>query len=1238
METFGKIKGFVKQVGKAIVALPLVIKLVTILSILVLTSTVFSWVLEVVFGGNTPTVIYEDLEIEDVAELIQIKGNKTTGYYLDFVDDIDEKLEDIIETINTSGWYHDVPGDVDFLKKLIQAEVVTKFPNLGGEIPEGESGFQGVINVKRVTPNKAVGELKNTGQGETSVLEPESSFTDVSLTPREEEIQSWEEGKQLVLYNNAYVYEEDANVWIKKENEDSSYVIIDKDDKVTYTGNYEKVEDHLNDTVVFYVEVKSGDITGYIRSKDINIRSSDGDYIKEEDETDSDEPPSLTPEFDAPSVNPSNDSFTILDQTGSTETTPRTNATVSSRAKDSSGREIVGEEGDQFTVAIAAGHNNTDDKGATSTSGDLIEEELTIQVAERVQELIESTYSNVTVVQTGSTSSNPGGIKVSERTELARQANPDLCIQIHFNAADSADGNGVEVIYKEGDGYSQQLAEILSDSISSAMGLENRGAGADTEIAAVGSLGIIENSASSGFPSVVTEGGFLTGNVDADVIRNNGVEKYAQGIVNGIKNYLEADHSGYSATEDGVSEVTSSIESRVVNMKYVTPEEFETLKASGNVEEATKYFTLNEDNKLVSLTWSLNADGNVTIKENSAMDFRTALQNYHMPFEYLLFYYIDTGYEDFSLKLADIVLDSEIVIALQDNVTTTETIADTEIKVETSSNEGSAEGVAHDWQVDSSQHMETITETCSTKTDITYIETWCVKTYKDNSYSEHVLNMGDQDEIIVNVPGQVIYTPGGRTLSAETIIVDGESRDTGLDDEDGNDIMYTYTAKQRTATTINTLRNTYDSGGDMKVEPATDKYVDLYIEEHMNKRMQEYWFFKLVEDNEKTANLLDLTKYLMFLASNTNYGVTEFDFEIYSLKNFNEVSSVGQIPLYTPVLSREDFIAAMEAYSYNSSYETNFKANAALIYDVSVENGINPELVVVTAQTEQQYIAGGGAYNYWGIAVYNGSSSGSGFASLADGIAGYASVVKSYETDASYASQISALAEARQAAGCSPLGYGQPGTLSGMQSLYSYLGKHGWAYSGSGSGGYYYMDPAVAGVTAIYSTHEEFVEKCLNGGPEHADGTETTVWEQGQYTAYQVQQKIDVWNTIFGSYGSLGTGGNSQIVEIAKKYLGVPYVWGGTTPSGFDCSGFVQYVFAEAGISLPRTTYNYTQYIGSANEVPKEEAQPGDIVWRYKHIGIYLGNDEYIHAPHTGDVVKISSGALSAFTNVFRFN
>lgn len=99
------------------------------------------------------------------------------------------------------------------------------------------------------------------------------------------------------------------------------------------------------------------------------------------------------------------------------------------------------------------------------------------------------------------------------------------------------------------------------------------------------------------------------------------------------------------------------------------------------------------------------------------------------------------------------------------------------------------------------------------------------------------------------------------------------------------------------------------------------------------------------------------------------------------------------------------------------------------------------------------------------------------------------------------------------------------------------------------------------------------------------------------------------------------------IVDEAMKYLGVPYVWGGTTPSGFDCSGLVQYVCNSLGIDITRTTY--TQ-INDGVAVTRSELSPGDLVFfadngDVHHVGIYIGNDEFIHAPRTGDVVKISS-------------
>lgn len=95
----------------------------------------------------------------------------------------------------------------------------------------------------------------------------------------------------------------------------------------------------------------------------------------------------------------------------------------------------------------------------------------------------------------------------------------------------------------------------------------------------------------------------------------------------------------------------------------------------------------------------------------------------------------------------------------------------------------------------------------------------------------------------------------------------------------------------------------------------------------------------------------------------------------------------------------------------------------------------------------------------------------------------------------------------------------------------------------------------------------------------------------------------------------------SGIVSIAKQYLGVPYRWGGTTPKGFDCSGFTQYVYRKAGVSIPRTSY---QQRSVGRKVSRSELRPGDLVLFPGHVGIYVGDGMYIHAPEPGDSVKIS--------------
>src|SRR5680860_1798631 len=119
-----------------------------------------------------------------------------------------------------------------------------------------------------------------------------------------------------------------------------------------------------------------------------------------------------------------------------------------------------------------------------------------------------------------------------------------------------------------------------------------------------------------------------------------------------------------------------------------------------------------------------------------------------------------------------------------------------------------------------------------------------------------------------------------------------------------------------------------------------------------------------------------------------------------------------------------------------------------------------------------------------------------------------------------------------------------------------------------------------------------------------------------QKTAYEIGVRL------VGSEMCIRDRGDT-VVETAMRYRGVPYVWGGSSPSGFDCSGLVRYSFAQLGVSLPHSSRAQFKY-GTA--VARDNLLPGDLVFfgsPIHHVGIYVGGGNMINAPYTGTNVRV---------------
>lgn len=413
---------------------------------------------------------------------------------------------------------------------------------------------------------------------------------------------------------------------------------------------------------------------------------------------------------------------------------------------------------EQHVVAVVAGHG--DDEGANQgwyetgtedttgvTDPAWKEKDITLKVANYVKQIFENKYPQFKIVTDGYSKKN------EDRLKIAKDAGAEMFIGVHFNSDNSSSMKGTGVYYEAGTDYVKETKELAEDLQATIM--EELGTTKGEGVTSKNSYTAFNNGRQNEFggPALYVEGAYMSNKEDMQIIAKDneeGLKNYAKGIVAGILKYYGVENEGYgdldnnNTTTSQSETVSTTINSKVFDLQYIPESKFNQLIANKD-EKVLEYYTLNGSWELIVATWSYSSEEGVTFSKNTqSINYRTALQNYITPFEYLLDYYIDIKEEDFIKAFADLVLDSEFIIAVQDNVTTTKVT--TTKTVEFTDKDGKTNNYT--------DTEEKITENVSQQIEVTYVDTWFVKFAKTSSYSAAALQSsggsltGEQGEYI----------------------------------------------------------------------------------------------------------------------------------------------------------------------------------------------------------------------------------------------------------------------------------------------------------------------------------------------------------------------------------------------------------------------------------------------------------------------------------------------------------
>lgn len=621
------------------------------------------------------------------------------------------------------------------------------------------------------------------------------------------------------------------------------------------------------------------------------------------------------------------------------------------------------------------------------------------------------------------------------------------------------------------------------------------------------------------------------------------------------------------------------------------------------------------------------------------VNYSDMVKGYTMPFDYLWALLVVTEDKDFVLQLADLVYNSKIEITVYDNLeidtdvtvnTYTKkkkTVTDAKVTVNyniVSSTLQNSNSVSNSWEDEESQDYR-VTETEITKTntlnvDLTKADVWLLKYNQEYTYEKPDKQTFNNKEVLENQE----YPNNPASTSSDDIY--GHARDLLETQKDKYETLSSTLVDARIDfvqskiynATVNRNRevsNTIETTKYIKSTGKTEEKTDIDSKEdnfvtilakpecktaRINIQDVSSWLFEILEENQSTTDMVDLTKYLLYKSFNKSYGVTEYDFSEYVNNSFIDIS--GDYGEWDGTGSQTDFINAVAPYAVADMEKHDIYASVTIAQAI-LESGWGKDNIAVKyknffgMKSTKEHTSGN---EYWkGTAVYLNASEGGG-----DYFRVYDSLKNSIFDH---------------------------GRNFHVTSTYK---KHG----------------VLECISKNLGPKEQLRRIALSGYAVNRDGSIAKPDGSRTYDVYLYQEIIQKYN--LEKYDKMtvndfeSAGGNQEIIEIAKSKLGCPYKWGAKGPNAFDCSGLVYWVYAQKNIAVPGSTDGYKQYKNTKKEISWNDAQPGDILIIFDnersascgHAGIYLGNDQYIHAPQTGDVVKISTGAKSKFKHVFRFS